>query len=89
MVHRILYLDDLEDESHNSYCGELRAIHEFNIENDLRKIERHKFFKSYRLLKNTRWIDHIFTLHVLDHPLRFEVKKRKKNPIVLENPYIN
>ena len=84
----LVYLDDLEDESHNSYCGELLAIKEFNNEMPSRKIEAHAFLKSYRIFRNARWIDHIFTAHVLDHPVRKEIIKNK-NTAVLDNPYLS
>ncbi|MGH8742280.1 MAG: hypothetical protein ACREUN_15275, partial [Burkholderiales bacterium] len=37
-----IYVDDLEDEYHNSYCGELLALREFNLEQELRKIEPYR-----------------------------------------------
>ena len=84
----IVYLDDLEDESHNSWCGELLAIAEFNQENELRKIERHRFLRSYRIFKNARWIDHMFTCHILDHATRFS-KGLNRQKVTLANPYLN
>jgi hypothetical protein len=83
----LVYLDDLEDGSHNSYCGELLAIREFNDEQPLRKIEKHPFLRSYRLFRNARWIDHVFTLHVLDHPVR-NTLARNRERVVIENPYL-
>ena len=83
----VVYVDDLEDESHNTYCGELLALREFNHETALRKIEKHPFLRSYRLLKNARWIDHIFTLHGFDHSFRNEPAVRRKQ-VNLENVYL-
>lgn len=83
----IVYLDDLEDESHNSWCGELLAVNEFNDENELRKIERHHFLRSYRIFKNARWIDHIFTCHMLDHKTR-NVLIQHREKVVLFNPHL-
>lgn len=83
----IVYLDDLEDQSHNTYCGELLAVKKFNQENELRKIERHRFLRGYRLFKNARWIDHIFTCHVLDHPAR-QPGVASRPQTVLSNPYL-
>ena len=50
----IVYLDDLEDPSHNSYCGEQAAIAEHTTQQPLRPIEKHPFFRSYRIFKNAR-----------------------------------
>ena len=83
----LVYLDDLEDESHNSYCGETLAIHEFNLENEHRKIEHNHFLRSYRIFRNARWIDHMFTLHILDHPTRMTLHQQKAKA-VLDNPYL-
>lgn len=43
-----IYVDDIYSELHNSSCGELLAIEEFNSEHEMRKIER------FALLENTR-----------------------------------
>jgi hypothetical protein len=83
----LVYLDDLEDMSHNSWCGELAAVNEFTATNPMRPIERHTFLRGYRLFKNARWIDHIFQCHVLDHPTRNQlVTTRAKTE--LTNPYL-
>jgi len=83
----IVYLDDLEDESHNSWCGELLAVNEFNRENEFRKIERHHFLRGYRIFKNARWIDHMFTCHILDHPTR-NLLRQNRQKTILTNPYL-
>jgi hypothetical protein len=84
-----IYLDDLEDMAHNSWCGELYAVDEFNLAHEMRKIERHTFLRGYRIFKNARWIDHMFQLHVLDHAVRFEGSANQVNsPVVLSNPYL-
>ena len=56
----MVYLDDLEHPSHNSWCGERLAIREFSDEHDLRKIEQHAFLRSYRIFRNARWIGHVY-----------------------------
>lgn len=84
----LIYLDDLQDKSHNSWCGELAAVTEFSSSHEYRKIERHTFLRGYRIFKNARWIDHIFTAHILDHPSRFSPSKTKKDKVVLEIPHI-
>jgi hypothetical protein len=84
-----IYLDDLEDMAHNSWCGELLAVHEFNSTREMRKIERHKFLRGYRVFKNPRWIDHMFQLHVLDHKVRCQIPENQlRDPVVLSNPYL-
>jgi hypothetical protein len=83
----IIYLDDLQDESHNSWCGELAAVNEFSEKHDYRKIERHTFIRSYRVFQRARWIDHIFIAHILDHSTR-TVLKTNRSRVVLTNPYI-
>jgi len=82
----VIYLDDLQDESHNSWCGELAAVNEFSEKNDYRKIERHTFVRSYRVFQRARWIDHMFVAHILDHPLRNPLEQLR-SPIILTNPH--
>jgi len=82
-----IYLDDLEDSAHNSNCGELLAVKEINDNIFPRIIERHNFLRSYRIMKNPRWIDHVFTYHVVDHPSRTSINSSVKN-INLDNPYL-
>lgn len=83
-----IYLDDLEHPSHNSWCGERLAMLEFNNQHTLRKIEQHAFLKSYRIFRNARWIDHMFTLHVLDHASRTTLVQERP-ATVLTNPYLD
>jgi hypothetical protein len=82
-----IYLDDLEDPAHNSNCGELLAIGEFNETAHPRIIERHTFLRGYRIMKNARWIDHVFAYHVVDHPVRSRPRLDAKR-VDLENPYL-
>lgn len=83
-----IYLDDLQDDSHNSWCGESAAINEFTESHEFRKIERHTFLRGYRIFKNARWIDHMFFAHILDHPKRISPSSDKINKVVLENLHI-
>lgn len=83
----VVYLDDLEDPMHNSHCGELAAIAEFSAQHPMRPIERHAFFRSYRILKNARWIDHIYHCHILDHEVRNLLNGGRKK-VALTNPYL-
>lgn len=83
----LIYLDDIHEDSHNSFCGELLAIQEFNAENKMRKIDTYTFLRSKRIFKNAPWIDHMRVLHVLDHPLRQNLKSRQEI-VTLSNPYL-
>jgi hypothetical protein len=84
----IVYVDDLEDEYHNAYCGASLALNEFNREHELRKIEKWPFLRGYRLFRNARWIDHIFFLQVMDHPRRQPRTGARNASLVLDNPYL-
>lgn len=84
----VVYLDDIALEAHNSYCGELLAIHEFNLENEFRKIEFYNFLKNERIFRKAMWLKQIYYLHVLDHPTRYDISVKGKKRI-LENPYID
>ena len=88
LPHTLMYFDDLEDPSHNNYCGELLAINEFNQEHEYRKIEKHSFLRGYRIFKNARWIDHMFTMHVLDHSQRNTLILGRET-VDLTNPYLS
>jgi hypothetical protein len=83
-----IYLDDLQDDSHNTWCGELAAINEFTQDHEYRKIERHTFLRGYRIFKNARWIDHMFFAHILDHPNRVDPALNKSKTVILNNPFI-
>jgi hypothetical protein len=82
-----VYLDDIQEESHNSFCGELLAVEEFNQENELRKIERPYFLPHSRVFHRAPWVGHMFVLHVLDHPTRSTLD-RGREPQRLLNPYL-
>jgi len=64
------YFDDVYDQRHNPWCGELAAINEFNGAHELRKIDRFRFLRKERIFKNASWIDQIYVAHILDHPWR-------------------
>jgi hypothetical protein len=81
-----IYLDDINFECHNPFAGELLAINEFNEHHQFRKICRHEFLDSSRIFRNAEWIKHIFTLHVMDHPVRQNSTSRPAQ--LLENPYL-
>lgn len=61
-----LYFDDVSSFFSNRWCGELRAIEEFNAEHALRKIDRDRTLAA-RPPAPGGWHDRMFVLHVLDH----------------------
>ena len=83
--HFPIYFDDVDEYSHNSRCGELLAINEFNESNKNRIIEPHRFLISKRIFKNAVWINHMFFMHILDHKNRNTL--RKGDSVILTNPY--
>lgn len=83
----VLYVDDVSNDGHNSWCGELLAIREFNDRNKLRKIERPVFITRDRAVKHPPWLLHMFFCHVLDHTAR-QPGKRKTDVVTLDNPYL-
>ena len=82
-----VYLDDIFMPHHNSRCGELLAVSEFNAEASLRVLKYHQFFMHYRIFKNANWVKQIYFLHLLNHPYRSELK-RNRETYVLDNPYL-
>jgi len=64
----IMYFDDINDLlSNNAWCGELLAIREWNEEHELRKMEELRVRQNH---SPAGWHDHIYGLHMLDHPVR-------------------
>lgn len=84
----IIYLDDLEDDMHNTRCGELAALEDLAPGLAPRVIEKHPFLRGYRLMKNARWIDHIFYYHIVDHPFRTRLDPRRAS-VDLQNAYLS
>jgi len=82
----IVYFDDIVYDFHNSWCGELRAIEEFNTENPLRKLERPRFFQDGRLFRRVSWVRQIYHLYALDSPAWNERSGPRRT---LRNEYID
>lgn len=82
-----VYLDDIGFETANPWCGELLAVREFNDQQDLRKIAPFSMLRATRICKNPRWIDMMYTCHILDHPLRGTARRRPA-ATVLGNEYL-
>jgi hypothetical protein len=83
----LVYLDDVGFESSNPWAGELLAVREFNVENEMRKIHLFEGLRHKRLFKHTSWIDQVYLLHVLDHGRR-NVSGAPKEIKVLTNLYL-
>lgn len=81
----LLYLDDIVHISNSRFTGELLAIEEFNATHPMRKIDRHRFLRRERIFKNASWIDQIYVLHVLDHPVMQQLATRRA-PKVYTDP---
>lgn len=64
-----LYLDDIAQYESNKWCGELAAIHEFNANNAMRKIDEDRTLFD-RPIPNPKWHRKMFAIHFLDHPSR-------------------
>lgn len=82
-----IYLDDVEEVGMNRWAGELLAVDEFNAENALRKIAPLNFLRQRRIFRNAKWIEHMFALHVFDHPIRSSARVQQR-PVQLPSPYL-
>jgi hypothetical protein len=82
----ILYLDDIDHICTNAWAGELLAVSEFNAEMELRKIAPYALLRSLRVFKNPQWIEHIYIVHIHDHPLRSP--RRHAARAVIVNEYL-
>jgi hypothetical protein len=78
----ILYFDDIVLPNYNEWAGELLAVREFNHCHELRKVEAYRFLRSRRIMKNARWIDQIFLLHLFDHPRLKRMREIRTMPNV-------
>jgi len=83
-----IYVDDIYSELHNSWCGELLAIEEFNAAHPLRKFERFALLENSRVFQRANWIKHIFGFHVLDHAAR-SVQNLSRGKVVHFNPFLS
>ena len=69
-----VYLDDVGFYFANRWCGERRAVEEFNAAGEHRKIDR-----DYCVAKRSPepWHTHTFVAHILDHDIRKKPRERK------------
>ena len=54
----------------NRWCGQLGAISEFNGQQEHRKFDSLYTLKVRRPMHHALWLEQMFALHVMDHPLR-------------------
>ena len=73
-----MYCDDVQFFFANRWCGELRAIDEFNEEHAMRKIDKDRSLPGRRPDRLSPWYQAMFVCHVLDHPLRTSAQARGK-----------
>jgi hypothetical protein len=83
----IIYLDDVDAEGHNQHSGEMLAVHEFTAHHSLRPITPYNTLRSRRLFQRALWIDHMYMVHVFDHPIRARAL-HQVGQSVLDNPYL-
>jgi hypothetical protein len=86
-----MYFDDVSSFFSNPWCGELRAIGEFNAAYELRKIDRDRTLAS-RPRAAGGWHERTFVCHVLDHiersrPTRGAQTAEQHRAMLRENPY--
>jgi hypothetical protein len=80
-----IYCDDVQFFFANRWCGELRAIEQFNEENAMRKIDRDRSLPGRRGEGDAIWHRAMFVGHVLDHELR--TRARHRDGMSLEEHY--
>lgn len=60
----------------NRWCGQFAAIEDFNAAHETRKIDRLYTLKARRPMDKELWLEQMFALHVLDHPMRQHSRSR-------------
>lgn len=61
-----VYLDDIAQYESNKWCGELAAVHEFNANNEMQKIDEDRTLYD-RPIHNAKWHKKMFARHCFDH----------------------
>jgi hypothetical protein len=80
-----IYCDDVQFFFANRWCGELRAMEEFNEENEMRKVDRDRSLPGRRPAADATWYGAMFVGHILDHELR--THPRPRGSMSLEEHY--
>jgi hypothetical protein len=73
-----MYFDDVSFFFANRWSGELAAIHEFNSENESRKIDHDRSLTPRRPVKLAEWYSSMYICHILDHPARQGTAQRQQ-----------
>lgn len=71
------YFDDVTFFFANRWCGELRAIEEFNQEHELRKIDHDRGLLRRQIELPSLWHSHMYVAHILDHECRSQPGSRE------------
>lgn len=86
-----MYFDDIQDIDDSDFCGELRAIKEFNSDEShpMRRIAPANFLNELRIFKRATWHKQIYLAHIFDHERRSIafVEANRKGVRVVTNPY--
>jgi hypothetical protein len=72
-----VYLDDVATFFSNRWCGELAAVEEFNLENQLRKIDTDRTLPGRRPKQDQNWYQRMHVCHILDHEARTLVDSQR------------
>jgi hypothetical protein len=72
-----IYCDDTSFFFANRWCGELRAIEEFNEEQAMRKIDQDRSLPGHRPDHSSPWYRAMFVCHILDHEMRTKTQARQ------------
>ena len=83
----VMYLDDIDRDRHNPFCGEWLAVREFTEAHRSRKITRFNMLRQRRLFQRAIWVEKMFIAHILDHDWRCR-SLHERREIVLDNPYL-
>lgn len=84
-----IYFDDVMLFLNNKWCGELAAIEEFNIEQDLRKIDIDRSLPGDRAIRDSMFYHQMYVAHILDHPMRRSFQQRPRMDIPTHLKYMN
>jgi len=72
-----MYFDDVTFFFANRWCGELRAIEEFNRDHELRKIDHDRGLLHRTIEAPALWHSQMYVAHILDHELRSQPANRQ------------
>jgi hypothetical protein len=72
-----MYFDDVTFFFANRWCGELRAIEEFNRDHELRKIDHDRGLLRRAIESPALWHSRMYVAHILDHECRARPADRR------------